>query len=129
MNPALDPVVENDVVLIHIEDKPEFFARVEGFTADTKPNWWHVKLLILQVPLMVVTWILRREQINGEEFTMQGRPIRIEKVIAPQIMDIPPEVEQKLQKNPTQQNKEKVPAKSGKQARILSLGGKNNDNS
>jgi len=74
---------ENDIVLIYLEDKPLFFARVEGILADSKPDWYHVRFLVLQIPLQVVTWILRDIYINGSEFTMNGKKMRIEEVIAP----------------------------------------------
>lgn len=74
---------EGDVVLVHIDNSPAFFARVETITGDVKPGWFHVKLLVLQVPLLVVTWILRESYYSGEEFTMGGHPMRIEKVTAP----------------------------------------------
>jgi hypothetical protein len=75
--------VENDVVLIYFEDRPLIFSRVESIAADVKPEWYQVKLLMLQVPLQVVTWILRESYINGKEFTMGGKRIRLEKVICP----------------------------------------------
>jgi len=81
-----ESILENDVVLVYIENKPAFFARIENFTTDVKKGWWRVRLLILQVPLMVTTWILDNEQICGADFTMGGTPIRIEKVIAPNIL-------------------------------------------
>ncbi len=80
---------ENDVVLIHFEDNPLLFARVESITPDVKPDWFHVKLLLLQIPLQVVTWILRTAYINGNEFTMNGKRMRIERVVSPP--DDPPE--------------------------------------
>lgn len=75
---------ENDIVLIHFEEQPLTFARIEEILPDAKPNWYHVRLLLLQVPLQVVTWILRDAYINGEEFTMNGKRMRLEKVAAPQ---------------------------------------------
>ena len=48
-----------DVVLVYMDNNPAFFARVEEISADVKPGWFQVKLLVLQVPLLVVTWILR----------------------------------------------------------------------
>jgi hypothetical protein len=72
-----------DVVLVYMDNNPAFFARVDEITADTKPGWFHVKLLVLQIPLLVVTWILRETYYNGDEFTMGGRPMRIERVVAP----------------------------------------------
>ena len=74
---------ENDLVLIYLEDKPLSFARVENILADSKPDWYHVKLLLLQVPPQVVTWILRDVYIEGAEFTMQGKRMRLEKVLVP----------------------------------------------
>lgn len=75
---------ENDLVLVYFEDKPLSFARIEEILPDSKPNWYHVKLMLLQIPLQVVTWILRDVYINGEEFTMNGKRMRLEKVVAPQ---------------------------------------------
>ena len=75
--------VENDVVLIYFEDKPLLFARIERITPDHKPNWYHVSLLLLQIPPQLVTWILRDAYIDGEEFTMNGQRMRIEKVASP----------------------------------------------
>jgi hypothetical protein len=75
---------ENDLVLVYFEDKPLSFARIEEILPDSKPNWYHVKLMLLQIPLQVVTWILRDVYINGEEFTMNGKRMRLEGVVAPQ---------------------------------------------
>jgi hypothetical protein len=74
---------ENDVVLICLEDQPISFARIEDISPDIKKDWYHVKLLLLQIPLQVVTWILRDIYINGQEFTMEGKKIRLEKVVCP----------------------------------------------
>ena len=71
---------EGDLVLIHFEEQPAFFARIEDISADRKPDWYQVRLLILQVPLTEVVWILREEYINGESFTMHGHGIRLERV-------------------------------------------------
>ena len=73
---------ENDLVLIYFEDKPMSFARIEDILPDSKPDWYHVKLLLLQIPTQVVTWILRDVYINGDEFTMKR--MRLEKVENPQ---------------------------------------------
>jgi len=40
------PIIEQDFVLIYIENKPALYARVEKITADVKPNWWRMKVLI-----------------------------------------------------------------------------------
>ena len=75
---------EGDVVLIHVEEQPLSFARIERILPDNKPDWYHVTLLLLQIPLQEVTWILKDIYINGQEFTMGGKPMRIEKVEARQ---------------------------------------------
>jgi len=75
---------ENDIVLIYFEDKPLVFARIEDITEDYKPGWNHVKLLLLQVPLQTVTWILRNAYIDGDPFTMDGKKVRIEKIVCPE---------------------------------------------
>ena len=74
----------NDVVLIYFEDKPLIFARIEDISPDVKKDWYLVKLLILQVPLQVVTWILKEAYINGSEFTMNEKRMRLEKVECPE---------------------------------------------
>jgi hypothetical protein len=73
----------NDVVLLHIDEKPAAFARIERIEPDQKPGWYHVTLLLLQIPLQTVTWILRDGYIEGEPYTMGGRPMRLEPVVAP----------------------------------------------
>ncbi len=73
----------NDIVLVYLEEKPLFFARIEDISPDHKKDWYHVTLLVLQVPVQTVTWILRDAYIDGEGFTMGGNPMRIEKVEAP----------------------------------------------
>ena len=76
--------VENDIVLIYLEDNPLVFARIESILPDSKPDWYHVTLLMLQIPLQVTTWILRDVYINGDTFTMNGKKMRLEKVRAPE---------------------------------------------
>jgi hypothetical protein len=75
---------EKDIVLIHFEDKPLVFARIEDIAEDHKPGWNHVKLLLLQVPLQTVTWILRDAYIDGDPFTMDGKKVRLEKITCPE---------------------------------------------
>lgn len=76
--------IENDLVLIYIGDKPSTFARVESITADVKKDWFVIELLLLQTPLQNVSWILKGIYIEGDEFTMDGTRIRIEKVVNPE---------------------------------------------
>jgi hypothetical protein len=75
---------EKDIVLIYFEDKPLAFARIERIEPDHKPNWYHVRLLLLQMPVQVVTWILRDAYIDGGEFTMNGKRMRLEMVQVPE---------------------------------------------
>jgi len=74
----------NDVILIYYEENPVVFARIEDISADYKKDWYHVKLLMLQLPLQTVTWILRDIYIEGETFTMGGKKMRLELVEAPE---------------------------------------------
>jgi hypothetical protein len=104
--------VENDIVLIYFEDKPLTFARIETISPDHKPNWYHVKLLMLQVPVQVVTWILRDTYIDGGEFTMNGKRMRLEKVRVP---DEPP-----LPESPPQPPS---PAREPTGAKVIPLAG------
>jgi len=92
---------ENDILLIYFEDKPLTFARIETFSPDIKPDWFHVKMLLLQVPLQVATWILKDSYIDGEEFTMDGKKIRMEQVLCPETPQQPdiPQEEQGIFKN------------------------------
>jgi hypothetical protein len=75
---------EGDLVLVNIRNKPAFFARIEDISADIKPGWYQVKMLVLQVPLLVIAWILREPYINGEEFTMGGHPVTLTRVVSPE---------------------------------------------
>jgi len=80
--------VVNDVILLYLEDAPVSFARVESILPDAKKDWYHIKLLMLQIPLQVVTWILKDDYINGQEFHMNGKRMKIKKVEIP-IEDLP----------------------------------------
>jgi hypothetical protein len=103
----------NDLVLIYFEDKPLSYARIEDILPDSKPNWYHVKLLLLQIPLQLVTWILRDVYINGDDFTMNGKKMRLEKVESP----LESEVDDHKKDLSDQ---ERTPSKSNK-AKVISL--------
>ena len=91
-----ESAVENDLVLIYFEDNPLSFARIEDIQPDSKRDWYHIKLLLLQIPLQLVTWILRDVYINGTEFTMNGKRMRIEKVVVPiEVKTLEPDEEPK----------------------------------
>ena len=71
---------EGEIVLIHYQERPAIFARIESIEPDHKKGWYQVILLLLTLPTQTVTWILREAYIDGEEFTMGGRPVRLEEV-------------------------------------------------
>jgi len=79
----------NDLVLVHVDNRPGFYARVEEIAPDVKKGWWQVKLLVLSFPLQVYTWILDESQIDGADFTMGGTPMKLEKVISPVVRETP----------------------------------------
>jgi hypothetical protein len=71
---------EGDVVLVYYHDQPAVFARIESIEPDMKKGWYQVMLLLLTLPAQTVTWILRESYIDGEQFTMGGKPMRLEEV-------------------------------------------------
>lgn len=72
-----------DLVLVHVDNKPGFYARIEDISPDVKKGWWIVKLLVLTFPLQVYTWILDESQLDGASFTMGGTPLMLEKIESP----------------------------------------------
>jgi hypothetical protein len=105
--------VENDLVLIYLEDKPLAFARIESILPDSKRDWYHVRLLLLQIPLQVVTWILKDVYVNGSEFTMNGKRMRLEKVESP--------VEPETSDSPGDKETKKETSRKYKSAKVISL--------
>lgn len=92
-------IAVNDIVLVNVDNKPGFYARVEAITPDAKPGWWQVRLLVLTFPLQVFTWILDEFQLAYAPFTMGGTPIQLAPVISPTTdepcdEDVPPKQEQ-----------------------------------
>jgi hypothetical protein len=104
---------EKDLVLIYFEGKPLAFARIESILPDSKKDWYHVKLLLLQIPLQVVTWILKDVYINGAEFTMNGKKMRLEMV------ESPVETERSDSQEDKEAKKEIAPNDKG--AKVISL--------
>ncbi len=108
----------NDVVLIYLEDSPVSFARVESIQPDHKKDWFQITLLLLQIPLQEATWILKDNYINGEEFHMNGKKMRMETVKNPKnTHDISSDMK------PVPQKQEQAPSETKKQAsgRIISF--------
>ena len=104
---------EKDLVIIYFEDNPLSFARIENILPDSKPDWYHVKLLLLQMPPQVVTWILRDVYINGTEFAMNGKRMRLEKVVVPEEPESPEVI--------GKQDKTDKPAEAAGKAKVISL--------
>ena len=104
----------NDLVLVHVDNKPGFYARIEDISPDVKKGWWVVKLLVLTFPLQVYTWILDETQIDGAGFTMGGTPLMLEKIQSPVAHhDVP---------QPAEPNEVKAPgADSTTRAKVVSL--------
>jgi hypothetical protein len=73
----------NNLVMVHVDNKPGFYARIEDISPDVKKGWWIVKLLVLTFPLQVYTWILDESQLEGAAFTMGGTPLMLEKIESP----------------------------------------------
>jgi hypothetical protein len=106
---------EGDLVLVYVENNPAFFAKIECISPDVKPDWYQVSLLVLQVPLVEVTWILRREYIDGTSFTMGGKKMLIEQVVAPSRKPPPEETDKSGQRD-------KQPSAAGaEEGKVISL--------
>ena len=104
---------ENDLVLIYLDDQPLSYARIEDILPDSKPDWYHVKLLLLQIPPRIVTWILRDVYIEGDEFTMQGKRMRLEEVVVPKELHSLDLKEEHKEKN--------EPAKNAENGKVISF--------
>jgi hypothetical protein len=66
-----------DVVIIHIDNKPSAYARIESINPDIKPKWYQVRLLFLSFPPQEITWIIKREYLEGSLFAMNDIPMQI----------------------------------------------------
>lgn len=96
---------EGEVILIYHENNPTVFARVEDISPDIKKDWYHITLLLLTIPTQLVTWILKDTYIDGEEFTMGGKPMRLEAVKRVMLEEV--------KKQPIEDNKQKTSQKRG----------------
>lgn len=68
------------LTLVHYQDRPTAYARIEAIEPDVKKNWYQVTLLLLTIPAKEITWILREEYIRGTAFTMGGQSMKLEPV-------------------------------------------------
>lgn len=94
----------NDLVLVNVDNKPAFYARIEDINPDSKPGWWQVRLLVLTLPLQLFTWILDEHQLEGADFTMGGTPIRMDPVVSPPDTDNPAHEDHTTQTETARQN-------------------------
>ena len=101
----------NDIVLVHVDKKPGFYARIEDISPDVKPGWWQVRLLVFTFPLQVFSWILDEFQIEGADFTMGGTPIRLEPVVSPVAVE----------QEPKQPEECRSPSQEGGSSKVVSL--------
>ena len=108
----------NDLILIHLEDQPLAYARVEDIEPDVKKNWFRIKLLVLQIPPAVVTWILRDSYIDGEEYTMGGKRMRLEKVVVPELSE---RREERSSMPPETEKSNRDPEKSAEKSKVVSF--------
>lgn len=99
----------NDLVLVHVDNKPGFYARIEDISPDVKRGWWVVKLLVLTFPLQVYTWILDESQIDGSEFTMGGTPLMLEKIESPVHHEAPAKTVAKKKDSSSEQSETERP--------------------
>ena len=67
----------HDLVLVHLDRQPAFYARIDEITPDVKRGWHQVELLVLTLPPQNITWILDDHHLQGEEFTMGGQPVQL----------------------------------------------------
>ena len=104
----------NDLVLIHVDNKPGFYARVEEINPDVKPGWWQVKLLVLTFPMQVFTWILDDLQIEGADFTMGGTPLRLEDIVSPVLLE-------RIEKEKTEKESLEKKRREGGSPKVISL--------
>lgn len=104
----------HDLVLIHVDNKPGFYARVEEILPDDKPGWWQVKLLVLTFPMQIFTWILDDSQIEGADFTMGGTPLRLEDVVSPVELE-------RIEKEKTEKERAQKARLEGGAPKVISL--------
>ena len=93
-----------DLLLIHYQEQPTIYARIESIEPDSKRGWYQLGLMLLSIPPQIVTWILRDSYIDGESFTMGGKSVRlefVEKAPRPEL----PAVKEESKRDPTKSGK------------------------
>lgn len=105
----------NDIVLVNVDNKPGFYARIDDIKPDVKPGWWQVSLLVFTFPLQVFNWILDENQIEGADFTMGGTPMRLDPVVSPIL------VEQQLREQQEKELEQQQNLNSSSGSKVVSL--------
>jgi hypothetical protein len=68
----------SDVILIHVRERPAFYAQVGAVTPDIKKGWYRVTLCS---PFGELQWILEDVHLFlGQTWTFQGVPHRMERI-------------------------------------------------
>ena len=73
-------VVQGEVILIHLDDSPAYFARVDRIEPDVKEGWWKLEFLLLTFPAERINWVIRESHMAGARFMIGETSIRIEQV-------------------------------------------------
>ncbi len=82
MNRYEKPFNPGEVLLVYVQEKPAFYIRIDQLVPDRKKGWWQVHFTALTLPSEHLVWLLDNDQIRGADFTMQGNPIRLDRVSA-----------------------------------------------
>lgn len=80
-----------DVFLCYLDGNPAFYARVNEVAYDVKPGWYEFMFSQLAMPMQHIAWKLQGNQINGDPFTMGGKPVQIQKVNFPPVREVKPD--------------------------------------
>lgn len=80
-----------DVFLCYVDNNPAFYGRVNEVAYDVKPGWYEFLFTQIAMPLNHIAWKLQAAHINGDDFTMGGKPFKITKVNFPAVREVQPE--------------------------------------
>lgn len=68
----------SDVILIHIQERPAFYAQVGAILPDVKKGWYRI---ILRSQFGELQWVLEDVHLFlGQTWTFQGIPHRMERI-------------------------------------------------
>lgn len=73
-------VVEGEVILIHLDGSPAYFARVDRIEPDVKDGWWKLEFLLLTLPAERITWVIEESHMAGAQFMIGETLIWIEQI-------------------------------------------------